>query len=608
MEKEVQKNRARKHRDAFLLMLAENTEIDARTRWRAAIEILQDDARYKNVEDPNDREDLFNDFVQELEKKEREDRASAKKKASQLVEAILEAMKATGDITRKTIWADCKRELVEKTSGPEFKVLDDIEVRRCFQDFVDRLDAQYREEERIKREELQRKVDALAADFRDVLEKLAFSGVLTAFSRWKDCNQMPEITGTNAFRKLETATGGWDKSGGASGPTGVSGNTRDVFEKVIGGLRESHRLDKRLIRTVLDAIKFTVKHDTSLEEVRAAISAAAEPKEDGEEVEESSGYSKQVRAMFAQRPSSLGVIFGDMMEQAKAEHAEELRKQRKKEERFVEKLEDYFYRSDHVDVSWEEAKQVLSKHSAYDALSEADRKQIFTLYMEQLAKKLDAKTKAMQNLLGTSTADADKDRKDHKDHSTRDRDRERDRDRADVDKDNKARKDSKDHKDHSTRDRDRERDRDRADVDKDNKARKDSKDHKDDSTRDRDRDRDRDGGKGGKERGGLSKSSPQQHSTAAAAAEKTARAHSESNLVIETASSSSSIAGQEEVVAAPQEAENSPSAAVSGRKRARSGSHADKAVEAVADDDSPSRKSKRLGHKDEKSTKVSRKK
>ena len=36
--------------------------------------MLQDDSRFKNVEDAHDREDLFNDFVSELEKKEKEDR------------------------------------------------------------------------------------------------------------------------------------------------------------------------------------------------------------------------------------------------------------------------------------------------------------------------------------------------------------------------------------------------------------------------------------------------------------------------------------------------------------------------------------------------------
>ena len=41
-------------------MLAENTGIDARTRWREAVQLLQDDVRYTDVEDGPEREDLFN--------------------------------------------------------------------------------------------------------------------------------------------------------------------------------------------------------------------------------------------------------------------------------------------------------------------------------------------------------------------------------------------------------------------------------------------------------------------------------------------------------------------------------------------------------------------
>jgi hypothetical protein len=40
--------------------LAENVEIDSRSRWREAQALLQSDARYKNVEDAREREELFN--------------------------------------------------------------------------------------------------------------------------------------------------------------------------------------------------------------------------------------------------------------------------------------------------------------------------------------------------------------------------------------------------------------------------------------------------------------------------------------------------------------------------------------------------------------------
>jgi pre-mRNA-processing factor 40 len=96
LEKEAQKSKARKSRDAFLLMLAENTGIDVRTTWRSAVLLLQDDVRYKNVDDSNDREDLFNDFVSELEKKEKEDRSKHRDAALKHLQTLYEELLEKG--------------------------------------------------------------------------------------------------------------------------------------------------------------------------------------------------------------------------------------------------------------------------------------------------------------------------------------------------------------------------------------------------------------------------------------------------------------------------------------------------------------------------------
>ena len=77
-------------------MLAENTGIDVRTTWRSAVLLLQDDVRYKNVDDSNDREDLFNDFVSELEKKEKEDRSKHRDAAMKHLQTLYEELLEKG--------------------------------------------------------------------------------------------------------------------------------------------------------------------------------------------------------------------------------------------------------------------------------------------------------------------------------------------------------------------------------------------------------------------------------------------------------------------------------------------------------------------------------
>lgn len=55
----------------FMKMLAQNTQIDGRSRWEDAERSLRDDTRFKAVPEPSDREDLFNEFVDALTKKEK---------------------------------------------------------------------------------------------------------------------------------------------------------------------------------------------------------------------------------------------------------------------------------------------------------------------------------------------------------------------------------------------------------------------------------------------------------------------------------------------------------------------------------------------------------
>lgn len=83
-------------------MLAERVEIDYRTRWRDASLILQMDARYKNIEDPIEREELFNDFIAELEKKERHDRLLKKDQASTKFIEFLECLVKDNKINYKS--------------------------------------------------------------------------------------------------------------------------------------------------------------------------------------------------------------------------------------------------------------------------------------------------------------------------------------------------------------------------------------------------------------------------------------------------------------------------------------------------------------------------
>lgn len=93
------------------------------------------------------------------------------------------------------------------------------------------------------------------------------------------------------------------------------------------------------------------------------------------------------------------LLFKEQKAKAVAEYEEEQRIKRKMEGRFLGLLEDFFYLSDHVGTSWDDAKKVLQKRSAYDSVGKTDRKRLFQKHMEGLAAKMESKAKSIKILI-----------------------------------------------------------------------------------------------------------------------------------------------------------------------------------------------------------------
>lgn len=467
VEREQQKARARKCRDAFLLMLAENTDIDARTRWRDAVQLLQEDARYKGVEDPREREDLFKDFTLELEKKEKEDARRARDAALDILTKLLEGLRAEGKLDRRSIWVETRRQhLADAANRPELRILDDTAMRRCFQDFVSSMEEEHRQKERARRDEHLKLMDEKGRAFRAHLDTLVRRGVVNQDSRWKEFILLPELTEATEYQELcAAAAAGEAVVGSVVDPTAVC---REVFERVLVRVQDDFRADKRLVRDLLHEVRVRVSHDSRFEDLRAlalrvgrmkevtvngqlVVLPDAQLAEEGEEIEDPSFASDtaaavdankdteaaskksdekdtfkhgaavaavtassastvlatQLRAMMTERPLALSQVFLELQERARADHAEELRAARKAEERFISLLQDSFYSAAHVGIEWEDAKRTLQKRSAYDLVSKADRKRLFTEHMADLSARLEAKNKAMQHLGITLKAGSD---------------------------------------------------------------------------------------------------------------------------------------------------------------------------------------------------------
>ena len=177
-------------------MLAEHTEIDARSSWREAAELLQHDQRFKNVDDARDREDLFEDFVGELEKKEKLDVQRQRDAARTRFEELLQELHAAGEVSRKSVWADWKRDHLARLQAAEreaeqLRGLDELDARRSFQALVDGLQEAHRQAERRRKEEFRMQLVSQRSALKALMLRLGATGLLTAESRWKDVSNLP---------------------------------------------------------------------------------------------------------------------------------------------------------------------------------------------------------------------------------------------------------------------------------------------------------------------------------------------------------------------------------------------------------------------------------
>ncbi len=184
-EREEKRLRARKAKDGFLKLLAETVEIDSKSRWRDAEALLKDDARFRAPDlSEHDKEDIFGEFVTELAKREKEEKAINK----QAFLELLKSFASEGKVTREMAWREAQA-LLEALPGAEERrlldLVDEVDRRHAFEDLQLELEAAHREKKRREKEERKRLEEERRQAFRARLAALAEEGAVDFDSRWK---------------------------------------------------------------------------------------------------------------------------------------------------------------------------------------------------------------------------------------------------------------------------------------------------------------------------------------------------------------------------------------------------------------------------------------
>lgn len=405
-EKEWKKQEQKRNREAFLVLLAETVEIDAQTRWIDAIDALKGDPRYRAIEAMQQREDLFLEFIEELDKQQREDRLKARDGQRNALVEVLDSLAGSGLVSRKSTWGDSRALVMEEylrlplVKASRSNALDEADVRRIMMEYVAMLEEHYKEEMHTKRDAAKRAVRARMDEFAVFLESWALATNMKLDMRWRDLILIPEIKGATSYMCLISVM---QENERLLGGSGSAGEPRDVFDTVVQRVKDIYRAEKRLVRLALEATGFRMEHDTSQEQCEAVIAgivggafkedvdtgrSKSPPEKDGRNKWTPEKHA-ELRALCESRPTFLRPAVEQLLLQAAENHAEDQRRQRRREERFLRLLQDVYYRSDQVGITWDEAKKELENDSAYDGVCRETRRRLFSEHIADLNKRLE---------------------------------------------------------------------------------------------------------------------------------------------------------------------------------------------------------------------------
>ncbi|CAM8979235.1 unnamed protein product [Rhodiola kirilowii] len=414
IEAEERRMKQKKAREEFTKMLEECQELTSSTRWRDALAIFENDERFKAVERVRDREDLFDTYMVELQKKEK---AMAQEKHKQDLAYFRKFLESCDFIKASTQWRRVQDRLEDDERCARLEKVDRLLV---FQDYIRDLEMQEEEQKKLQKEQLRRAERKNRDAFRKLMDEHVTDGTLTAKTQWRDyCMKVKESLPYMAVA------------------SNTSGSTpKDLFEDVIEELQDKYHEDKTRIKELTKSGKLVITSTWTFEDFKEAT------KEDLGSPEISD--------------INLKLAFEELLDRIKEKEEKEAKKRQHLTDDFTRLL-----RSKEIAVSssWEECKVLVEDSQEYRAISDEDTKRkIFEEYIANMEEKV--REKELKREMDKAKKEKEREEKDkRKDKEKKDKEREREKDK-DSEGHKKDDTDSENHVDSSHKE-DKKRDKDR---------------------------------------------------------------------------------------------------------------------------------------------------
>lgn len=339
-ERKEKKAKAKEMKDNFK-GLCEEARVSSKTSFSDFTKEHGKDERFKAIEKSRDRETIFNEYIADVRKKEKEDREEKRKAAKREYKELL---KETEEIDRHTHWSDVKKIIQD---DPRYTAVESSSSREdWFADYLHEL----KEEHRNKKKERSR-----------------------SRSRRRSRSRSRSRSGSREKKKKKRKDR--DRSRSAGG---------------------DHKRKERDEEEEADKEAGEVNSDGERKKIKTENGKKGDSSEDEEDKEKREQKEKEERMLASLRKRE------EEVKQQMAGHLRERDKERENHQHleavnaFSALLTDLIRTPD---FSWKEAKKILKKDSRFEALSNLDKPEKEKLFDEHIDRLIKKKKEAYRSLL-----------------------------------------------------------------------------------------------------------------------------------------------------------------------------------------------------------------
>ncbi|XP_065847148.1 pre-mRNA-processing protein 40A isoform X2 [Euphorbia lathyris] len=388
LEAEERRMRQKRAREEFTKMLEESKELTSSMKWSKAVSLLENDERFKAVEKVRDREDLFENYIVELGRKEREKAAEDHKRN---VAEYKKFLASCDFIKVNSPWRKIQDRLEDDERCLCLEKLDRLLI---FQDYIRDLEKEEEEQKKIQKEQLRRAERKNRDQFRKLLEEHVADGSLTAKTHWLDyCLKVKELP-----QYLAVAAN-------------TSGSTpKDLFEDVAEELEKQYHDDRTCIKDAMKSEKITMSPTWTFEEFKTAISADVN--------------------FSAVSDINLKLVYDELIERAKEKEEKEAKKRQRLADDFTKLL--HTYKEITASSSWEDCKLLVEESQEYRSIGEENfSRDIFEEYVTHLQEKAKEKERKREEEKAKKEKEKEeKEKRKEKERKEKEKEKEREREKG----------------------------------------------------------------------------------------------------------------------------------------------------------------------------------